>query len=129
MELEDEGSAPRDKAAAAAEAAEAAAAAAAKSTRLDMSHGFVRHIRRNQIAREDGRDDVLLVIDSRLCQQGDAAYANGKEAPLGPTNRGAEGAGRPAACDGLTGIPANGEAPSPLIDSGLANGKEEGRGK
>ncbi|XP_060712517.1 UPF0561 protein C2orf68 homolog [Hemiscyllium ocellatum] len=50
MELEDEGSAPRDKEEA---AAAAAAAAAAKSARLDMSHGFVRHIRRNQIARDD----------------------------------------------------------------------------
>ncbi|XP_048378998.1 UPF0561 protein C2orf68 homolog [Stegostoma tigrinum] len=42
MELEDEGSASRDK-----------TVAAAKSARLDMSHGFVRHIRRNQIARDD----------------------------------------------------------------------------
>ncbi|XP_043537572.1 UPF0561 protein C2orf68 homolog isoform X1 [Chiloscyllium plagiosum] len=49
MEQEDEAAAPRDKADAEAEAA----AAAAKSARLDMSHGFVRHIRRNQIARDD----------------------------------------------------------------------------
>ncbi|XP_078095431.1 UPF0561 protein C2orf68 homolog [Mustelus asterias] len=45
MELGDESSGSRDK-------------AAAKSARLDMSHGFVHHIRRNQIARDDYDKEV-----------------------------------------------------------------------
>ncbi|XP_062911405.1 UPF0561 protein C2orf68 homolog [Mobula hypostoma] len=45
MELEDESSGPRDK-------------TTAKTARLDMSHGFVHHIRRNQIARDDYDKEV-----------------------------------------------------------------------
>ncbi|XP_078284935.1 UPF0561 protein C2orf68 homolog [Rhinoraja longicauda] len=45
MELREQSSAPRDK-------------AAGKAARLDMSHGFVHHIRRNQIARDDYDKEV-----------------------------------------------------------------------
>ncbi|XP_038641520.1 UPF0561 protein C2orf68 homolog [Scyliorhinus canicula] len=58
MELEDQGPASRD-----------AAAAAAKSARLDMSHGFVRHIRRNQIARDDYDKEVRQAKEKQKKRQ------------------------------------------------------------
>ncbi|XP_072342151.1 UPF0561 protein C2orf68 homolog [Scyliorhinus torazame] len=56
MELEDEGgAASRD--------------AAAKSARLDMSHGFVSHIRRNQIARDDYDKEVRQAKEKQKKRQ------------------------------------------------------------
>ncbi|XP_059820082.1 UPF0561 protein C2orf68 homolog [Hypanus sabinus] len=56
MELEDESSGPRDK-------------TTAKTARLDMSHGFVHHIRRNQIARDDYDKEVRQAKEQQRKRQ------------------------------------------------------------